>query len=732
MSSTTERKLAAIMFTDIAGYTAQMSKDEAIAINLLNKKESVLKPLIKKHNGTYVKSTGDGSLSHFNSAVDATMCAKKLQESIYDDKDLNVRVGVHLGDTIFEDGDIRGDGVNIAARLESMSTEGGVFVSKEVYDQLVNQKDFEGISLGLQKMKGVGRLIEVFGLKGNKLSQPDPNQYQDNKIDKHSDDEVPSIAIIPFDNKGADEDIFYTHGITLDIISDVASGGLLRVASLNEVEELGNISFKEKAKALNVRYVSTGSLWKVGDLFRLSIELYDTQESKIIWSDNWQEDWKNLTAIKEKLSKSLLDVLNKNSKNIDSLSSVNTEAYEYYLKGKYKIESLNPKPEDIDIGVGFLKKAIELDGNLIKARKSISVIKMGQGDVKGAIQEMKIVHKILEKSKNKKDKIRLYMTKAMLGFQEHIIMMFEEKRESSIMDITDFQKIEKNITKAIDLSMKLEDLTLIAECRGFYGVVLGIQNEMEKSIEIQKDSLDTFLQINDMKRYCKSAASMCNTLGDGGYYSKAINLGNEVLEINYEHNKAFLIIHLLDSWIIQKENVDKIYNHMKDVIEYLETTKTKMLLGITYQPSAIIYMRRGEYQKAIEILLKLKKTFLSMERQLEQSESLVTEDDYDKEISCARILIALSKRALGDEDSSEIKKLEKILKENKNIEPDKEFYGDYYKYKFFGPEKGKVFLKFAYDKVQEIKSNLKGESLKNFLDAYYVKLILNEWEKINN
>ncbi len=141
MSSTIERKLAAIMFTDIAGYTSQMSKDEAVAINLLNKKESVLKPLIKEHNGTYVKSTGDGSLSHFNSAVDAAMCAKKLQESIYDDKDLNVRVGVHLGDTIFEKGDIRGDGVNIASRLESMAVEGGVFISKEVQDQLINQKD---------------------------------------------------------------------------------------------------------------------------------------------------------------------------------------------------------------------------------------------------------------------------------------------------------------------------------------------------------------------------------------------------------------------------------------------------------------------------------------------------------------------------------------------------------------------------------------------------------------
>ena len=162
-----ERKLAAIMFTDIAGYTAQMSKDEAVAISLINKKESVLKPLIAKHNGTYVKSTGDGSLSHFNSAVDAAMCAKRLQESIYDDKDLNVRVGVHLGDTIFEKGDIRGDGVNIASRLESMAVEGGVFVSKEVHDQLVNQKEFEGVSLGLQSMKGVGRLIEVYGLKGD-------------------------------------------------------------------------------------------------------------------------------------------------------------------------------------------------------------------------------------------------------------------------------------------------------------------------------------------------------------------------------------------------------------------------------------------------------------------------------------------------------------------------------------------------------------------------------------
>ena len=117
-SSQIERKLATIMFTDIVGYTEQMSKDEAVAISLLNKKESILKPLIAKNKGTYVKSTSDGSLSYFNSAVDATTCAKRFQESIYDDNNLNVHVGVHLGETIFEGGDVKGDSVNGAAIIE--------------------------------------------------------------------------------------------------------------------------------------------------------------------------------------------------------------------------------------------------------------------------------------------------------------------------------------------------------------------------------------------------------------------------------------------------------------------------------------------------------------------------------------------------------------------------------------------------------------------------------------
>ena len=382
-----ERKLAAIMFTDIAGYTEQMSKDEAVAISLLNKKESVLKPLILEHNGTYVKSTGDGSLSHFNSAVDAAMCAKRFQESIYDDKDLNVRVGVHLGDTIFEKGDIRGDGVNIASRLESMAVEGGVFVSKEVHDQLANQKEFEGVSLGLQSMKGVGRLIEVYGLKGDKLSEPDPSEYEDDKVAVHTDDEVPSIAIIPFENNGADEDIFYAYGISADLISDCSSAGLIRVASQKDVEKLDydNLETSELSKKLFVRYIAQGTLWKMGDMFQLSVELYDTKDKKVIWSDRWQEKWDNLPTIKGSLSDGLLKALDTKPKIEQKIETTNPEAYEFYLKAKHKYEK-RENTDDAQIARGLLQKAIELDDNLLLAKNLLGTTYREMGDYDKAME----------------------------------------------------------------------------------------------------------------------------------------------------------------------------------------------------------------------------------------------------------------------------------------------------------------------------------------------------------
>ncbi len=277
-----ERKLAAIMFTDIAGYTAQMSKDQDVAFSLLDTKQKALRPLVKKHNGTLVKEMGDGTLSHFPSAIDASNCSIELQRAIKDNDNLNVRIGVHLGDTMFKDDDVFGDGVNIASRLESMSPLGGILVSKNVYDELSSRKGYDGVSLGLQSLKGVGRLVEVFALKDKHLTVPKPEDYKEMKIDVHTDDEVPSIAIIPFENKGADEDVFYAYGISADLISEVSSAGLIRVASKKQIEDAGELPIYELAKKLDVRYLANGELWRMEDMFQLSVELYDTKDKKLV------------------------------------------------------------------------------------------------------------------------------------------------------------------------------------------------------------------------------------------------------------------------------------------------------------------------------------------------------------------------------------------------------------------------------------------------------------------
>ena len=296
MNKVQTRKLAAIMFTDIAGFTKKMSFDENVAISSVRKKRSIVLPLIKDNNGVFVKEIGDGTLSYFPSAIDASNCAIKIQELTFDDEHLNIRIGLHIGDILFDNNDVFGEGVNIASRLESLSPIGGVCVSKNVFDELENKKDFKGISLGLQSLKGVGKLIEVFALKGDKLKDPDVSRYKDSEVKKHKDNEVPSMAIIPFSNKGADEDAFYAYGISSDLISACSGAGLIRVASLSDVEKLDfiNLRNEEIAKKLLVRYIAQGVLWKIGEKFQLSIELYDTKQKKVLWSDRWQESWNNL------------------------------------------------------------------------------------------------------------------------------------------------------------------------------------------------------------------------------------------------------------------------------------------------------------------------------------------------------------------------------------------------------------------------------------------------------
>jgi class 3 adenylate cyclase/tetratricopeptide (TPR) repeat protein/TolB-like protein len=169
MSTNEKHKLAAIVFTDIVGFTSTMEHSEKKALELINRKREILTPLVNTHNGNILKELGDGFLIMFDSSIDAVYCAKEIQESLKDEKDLNIRIGIHLGDVVIKKGDILGSGVNIASRIEPLASTGGICISEDVQRQIRNRTDINCISIGKKELKGVKHPIEIFELTDEEI-----------------------------------------------------------------------------------------------------------------------------------------------------------------------------------------------------------------------------------------------------------------------------------------------------------------------------------------------------------------------------------------------------------------------------------------------------------------------------------------------------------------------------------------------------------------------------------
>ena len=300
------RKLAAIVFTDIVGFTKLTAKNQSKASALLKQQRELFRPIIESFNGEWIKEMGDGLLLTFDTVTDSVNCCIKLQETSKQIDDLDLRIGIHQGEILIEENDVIGDDVNVAARIEPFSAPGGIAISNKVHDAIIRETEFETKYLGKPKLKGVGQEVKVYcitshGLPATKLSDVsaklEPEGFQWNFYNLTGAiltvigvlfwinisflgigiaEEVPSIAILPFENKGDETDEFYAYGINTDLISDVASAGLIRVASIRNIEKLDfqNMETNELAQKLFVRYIAQGSLWKQDSIFQLSIKEY--------------------------------------------------------------------------------------------------------------------------------------------------------------------------------------------------------------------------------------------------------------------------------------------------------------------------------------------------------------------------------------------------------------------------------------------------------------------------
>ena len=309
-----KRKLAAIVFTDIVGFTRLTAKDQSKASSLLKKQRELFRPIIESFNGEWIKEMGDGLLLTFDTITDAVNCCIKLQDTSKKIDELVLRIGIHQGEILVEDNDIIGDDVNVAARIEPFSAPGGIAISSKVHDAIIREEEFETKYLGKPKLKGVGQKVEVYcltshGLKETILSDVsaklEPEGYQWNfyslsgaaltiigilfwinlsflGIGVADTFKVPSIAVLPFENRGSESDEFYAYGISSDLITAVTKAGLIRVAGLNDIEKLeyNEMSYNQLSDKLFVRYVARGTLWKMDVITKGFIDKYNSTKKQ--------------------------------------------------------------------------------------------------------------------------------------------------------------------------------------------------------------------------------------------------------------------------------------------------------------------------------------------------------------------------------------------------------------------------------------------------------------------
>jgi len=307
-----ERRLAAILAADVVGYSRLMGADEAGTLAALRTlRENTIKPLIAKHRGRIVKLMGDGILAEFASVVDAVECALAWQRDRQTDTDqtLRFRIGINLGDIMFEDNDIHGDGVNLAARLEGLAEPGAICISADVHQQVDRRIDVNFTDLGDQNLKNIDRPVRVWqwssespagkvqdGVGPGSLALPDK----------------PSIAVLSFDNMSNDpEQTYFSDGMTEDIITGLSKIPAVMVIARNSTFTYkgGAAKVQDVCRDLGVRYVLEGSVRKAGNRVRVNAQLIDGISGGHLWAERYDRALEDVFAVQDDVTEKIVRAL---------------------------------------------------------------------------------------------------------------------------------------------------------------------------------------------------------------------------------------------------------------------------------------------------------------------------------------------------------------------------------------------------------------------------------------
>jgi adenylate cyclase len=386
------RKLAAILAADVVGYSRLAGSDEDRTLARLRALRSdLIDPTIAVHNGRVVKRTGDGSIVEFRSVVDAVRCAIEVLNGMVErnagvppERRIEFRIGVHLGDVVEEsDGDLMGDGVNIAARLEGIAKPGAICLSEDAYRQVKSRLDLVAVrDLGPTKLKNITEPVRVYSLE---VSVPAPvkrapqvEPATPGASARLALPDKPSIAVLPFQNMSGDpEQEYFADGMVEEIITGLSRIKWLFVIARNSsfVYKGKHVDVRQVGRELGVRYVLEGSVRKAGDRVRITAQLLEAETGAHLWADRYDGKMEDIFDLQDRITEKVVGLVEPSLRQSEIERSKgkrpeNLNAYELYLRALPHMTSL--LPADARIAASFLEDALKLDPNYVAAHALIA------------------------------------------------------------------------------------------------------------------------------------------------------------------------------------------------------------------------------------------------------------------------------------------------------------------------------------------------------------------------
>ncbi len=375
------RKLAAILAADVVGFSRLTGADEDRTLARLRALRSdLIDPTISVHKGRVVKRTGDGAIVEFRSVVDAVRCAIEIQNAMVErnagvpeDRRIEFRIGVHLGDVVEEaDGDLMGDGVNIAARLEGVAEPGAICLSEQAYWQVKGRLDLAVTDLGATPLKNIAEPVRAYSLQVGLPAEAKPPRQADPKPEQKAPalalPDKPSIAVLPFQNMSGDsEQEFFCDGLVEDIITTLSKLSGLRVIARNSSFTYKGkaVDVREAARHLGVRHVLEGSVRKAGTRVRISAQLIVAQDGAHVWAERYDRPVDDIFAIQDEITLVLatemqVKMLEGEQAKLRYTTTNNVEAWSLYVQGLSCVRQ-TPSKDNMARALTFYRKALALD-----------------------------------------------------------------------------------------------------------------------------------------------------------------------------------------------------------------------------------------------------------------------------------------------------------------------------------------------------------------------------------